>query len=782
MGLAQTLGGWFGRAAPPPQPQKTEAPDTSGLAEILGTADTPLGALAVGAEDLAAAIAACPRPGILRRAWTRADAVGDHRWALACERRLLALDPDEAIAERHVLRLTWVRAFSAAEAALKAHDARVPAPRKPVLAHRVACGLGQRETADRLLHEIAAALPGTLAEAQAVQVMAWLDHGYFIEAAALAQEALRTSPTDTGIRSAHLWTVLVSEGPQAALAALDASADLDPLVAATLRAAFLKAAGRAGEATDLLLAQIAETPRASGLYGALFDVGQQADRLDAVIGALDAAAAVAPGLPAIEEVRCAILIDQNAVDEADPLLARIRTRSDWGYLAMRLTRACQVEGPEVARTAFDAARAAGVPEEQVAVFYALYLYYYRGQPDDLAEALALIEDLLATRQSDAGLIAIYLRLLVANDRDEDARAVFDALPSGLRRCALPARFEPYFHARAGDHAAAAAAWPGLLARSGHPALSARSAFPEEIRVRFDGKPGQVLLFLTVFNGREYIDWFLAYYRALGVDHFFIIDNGSTDGTYEVILEAGDVSVFRQAGSFSDAACGVFWVNHLMRRYAVGHWAFHVDMDEAFVFPGSDAGRSLRDLIAYLEAGGYGTMAGMMLDIYPDRLDPDPGGDPFAASRYIDTDYVFNRNELPPYVFIQGGVRARLTGRSLLMTKAPLVKVTADLAYLDNNHTHTHLPVADITCAVLHYKFIGDLRGRIDEAIDRGEHFLGARFYRALKRGLDGDGAAESSAQGPSLVGPGSVEYGGTGHLVELGLLQSSTEWDDWTNK
>jgi hypothetical protein len=277
----------------------------------------------------------------------------------------------------------------------------------------------------------------------------------------------------------------------------------------------------------------------------------------------------------------------------------------------------------------------------------------------------------------------------------------------------------------------------------------------------------------MFNGIEFVDWFLDHYRKLGVDQFFIVDNGSTDGTFEHLSKQPDVSLFLQADSFRKAGCGVFWINHLIRRFGVGHWCFHVDMDEAFVFPHMDRGRSLRDFVGYVASCGWSSVPAMMLDIYPDELGGPPAGDPFKQSRNFDIDYTFFANELPPYRFIQGGVRARLSGRSLMMTKAPLVKATSGLAYLANNHQHTHLPVSEVTGALLHYKFIGDLLGRVDEAIEREEHFMGARFYRALRDPLSNpDGRTRLKSEFSRI-------YHGPDDLIEAGLMASSPEWDAW---
>ena len=56
------------------------------------------------------------------------------------------------------------------------------------------------------------------------------------------------------------------------------------------------------------------------------------------------------------------------------------------------------------------------------------------------------------------------------------------------------------------------------------------------------KPGDILLFSTQRNEKVRLPYFLEYYRRLGVNHFFFVDNDSTDGAYEYLAEQPDVSL------------------------------------------------------------------------------------------------------------------------------------------------------------------------------------------------------------------------------------------------
>ncbi len=48
------------------------------------------------------------------------------------------------------------------------------------------------------------------------------------------------------------------------------------------------------------------------------------------------------------------------------------------------------------------------------------------------------------------------------------------------------------------------------------------------------RPSDVLLVSTVRNEKIRLPYFLRYYRELGIDHFLIVDNDSTDGTLDYL--------------------------------------------------------------------------------------------------------------------------------------------------------------------------------------------------------------------------------------------------------
>jgi glycosyltransferase involved in cell wall biosynthesis len=69
--------------------------------------------------------------------------------------------------------------------------------------------------------------------------------------------------------------------------------------------------------------------------------------------------------------------------------------------------------------------------------------------------------------------------------------------------------------------------PGQMLRAKPPNIRGREPL-------LDGPPLGVALVAIVKNEAEYLEEWLAYHLALGVDHFYLYDNGSTDGSAELL--------------------------------------------------------------------------------------------------------------------------------------------------------------------------------------------------------------------------------------------------------
>ena len=96
------------------------------------------------------------------------------------------------------------------------------------------------------------------------------------------------------------------------------------------------------------------------------------------------------------------------------------------------------------------------------------------------------------------------------------------------------------------------------------------------------RPARPVYLICVFRDEHLLlEYFVEYYRTLGVTHFILIDNLSGDAGPEYLksLENINLWLYRTEDSYRDAAYGTRWVNELLREHCGGHYCFTVDVDE-----------------------------------------------------------------------------------------------------------------------------------------------------------------------------------------------------------
>jgi len=309
-------------------------------------------------------------------------------------------------------------------------------------------------------------------------------------------------------------------------------------------------------------------------------------------------------------------------------------------------------------------------------------------------------------------------------------------------------------------------------------------------------------FMVVRGETLRLPYVLEYHRSLGITRFFVVDNDSSDGSLEYLLQQPDCHVFSAPGSYAAARCGIDWLNHLVARYGNRHWCLNIDADECLVYP--DCERvSLPRLCDYLDQTGADGLFSVMLDMYSDKpiLDTvyQPGERFLDACPYFDRDYHFRRRTglrpFPPQEFI-GGPRLRcfypefteagMVGWNLfrlvrsartkigvtsstwgvmppMLVKIPLIRGGAG-KWLTSHRT-TRLRLADIRGALLHFKYFSDFHERVITARAEGQHSDDGseytRYHAALRRNAR-----------LSFCYEGSVLYSGSGDLVRRGFISS----------
>ena len=412
---------------------------------------------------------------------------------------------------------------------------------------------------------------------------------------------------------------------------------------------------------------------------------------------------------------------------------------------------------------------------------------YAARPDDAEIAGALAQVLLRTRGEDAAfavlaplweaepddpeLLRELAKLQVAAGREREAR----------RSIARLARLEPRASATLGmriwglakhrNSAKARELWSQHKKNNDFAVvngdISDLTCYSNNLA------PDRNLLRLSLVerNALLRLPYFLEYYRALGVERFVVVDNGSTDGSIEFLLDQSDVCLFHTEASFAAAGSGMRWVNGLMDLCPNEHWWLHADIDEFLVLPGG--AKPLSRHIALLEQAGAELLPSFMLDMFPLTAAAGEtyksGQDPLLVSPWFDATYKFQGNLEPPFLTVSGGARDRFSARGSesqpLLVKTPL---TRRVRYVNSHGTTPGRP-APMRGAFLHYKFIGNFRTQIRSEVTRQEHYNSASHYVLLEAGL------ERISIDFSWVGPHSLRYDAPSDLERLGIITSELD-------
>lgn len=343
---------------------------------------------------------------------------------------------------------------------------------------------------------------------------------------------------------------------------------------------------------------------------------------------------------------------------------------------------------------------------------------------------------------------------------------------------LPARTSatPLRQATSAPTAAGTTSAPaGLLAGSGLRFLR---------RVALTAGPA---VFSMVRNETYLLPHFLAHYRALGVENFVFYDDGSTDGTVDLLAQEPDCTIMASDRAFREPmADGRSFQLHaktaIPDSMGASRWMLVVDADEFLQLPPGYA--SLRPLYADLERWGYRCVLASMVDFYPERLadrNQPREQSPFVTSPYFDIERPFLRSARNPRpVKREKGVRARLFAMLQERDPAACARLTAEFGYeittlwkvplirtrsgvtLESVHNVSVQPPMDVELALAHFKFGPDLDARIAGALLSRNYWGASMEYEFLKAAID-------TLSTESLIFPGSARYEGPGSLHAAGL-------------
>ena len=312
-------------------------------------------------------------------------------------------------------------------------------------------------------------------------------------------------------------------------------------------------------------------------------------------------------------------------------------------------------------------------------------------------------------------------------------------------------------------------------------------------------PKGIVLFSIMRNERFFIEAFLNYYRELGVDHFLILDDGSDDGTKEILTEQYDVTVLESEFAYGEVYRRVSLPFLRMQAMRAGirlkallpsamlqdQWCVYADADEYSILPPEM--HSFQQLVSELDRLSYRVVLGVVVEFYPKtysdlKLDVQKAksfDELLNIAPYFDSAKLLNANELGTIERLRPSASGRLfreygvplgstsgskKHRGSATHKLPLIKPGRRVKLL-SGHKASVSASPDLALTVAHFKFTPDVLRRTNLALNTQAWSGGSHKYSKYE--LLFEKMAECNG---TFISSDSVRYKSGEQLVQCGNL------------
>ena len=190
---------------------------------------------------------------------------------------------------------------------------------------------------------------------------------------------------------------------------------------------------------------------------------------------------------------------------------------------------------------------------------------------------------------------------------------------------------------------------------------------------------------------------------------------------------------------------------ITRKFSMNRWCVMPDIDELFYYPNHKL-VSLKEFLHYLNKGKYNAVLTQMLDMYFGRTLKDIKEGLESRSMSIESHRSFevdsiDRRPIPKGLknkisnsslkLFYGGFRKRVFNVNPCLSKFALFK-PGHPTYRVGQHLVTRATIADVSCALLHYKFTGGFEAKLESALAEENYYKGSLEYKQYSSTLKAD--------------------------------------------
>lgn len=248
---------------------------------------------------------------------------------------------------------------------------------------------------------------------------------------------------------------------------------------------------------------------------------------------------------------------------------------------------------------------------------------------------------------------------------------------------------------------------------------------------------EVVLVCLLKDAEYYLQHFIDHHRAIGVKHFLLIDNGSTDKTRNLVAADPTITVYSNALPVRTYEC--LLRARIARRAVTGGWFLFADSDELMVFSRGE-GRHISEIIGYCNAHGYEAVIGQVLDMFSPHSLKETSD--WSYPKSVEAFDLYSLNSISHFdyrntthiefqwdmrdntvsneriKFMFGGIRNEVFGENCCLTTHRLVRNANHIELYTHPHCSNKVACADFTFLVKHYKFAGNFWAREQAQVDK----------------------------------------------------------------
>jgi hypothetical protein len=233
--------------------------------------------------------------------------------------------------------------------------------------------------------------------------------------------------------------------------------------------------------------------------------------------------------------------------------------------------------------------------------------------------------------------------------------------------------------------------------------------------------------------------FLKHYRELGVKTFIIADNCSDDSTRESLLEQPDVILYSSDTEYKHSHYGVAWQQAILASHCVGKWTLIADADELLVYPNMQT-QNLLEFVQSAEKNGADCIRTDMIDMYPfgDLNEADfTKNDPFKVAGWHDKEPLkewalgsgWFSNSKNWASSLRHRIDLQAEPNAFVSQKYALIKYKPWMRFSQGIHYASGVNVAEQAVQFAHFKYHAGFKSKIEEEINRKQHYDGAKEYK-----------------------------------------------------